>query len=71
MSRSFKKSPVITDKNYKWAKKDANKKMRKNNDIIDGNNYKKHYNSWDICDYKIWVTNKLSEFWQNPKFFRK
>ena len=51
------------------GEKDANKKMR-NEDIGNGNEYKKHYLSWNICDYKFWV-NKLETFWNNPKWFRK
>ena len=70
MSRSFKKHPVVTDKTYKWAKKDANKKVRKLENLGNGNEYKKHYCSWDICDYKFWV-NLKDKFWGNPKFFRK
>ena len=70
MSRSYKKHPVVTDRNNKWAKKDANKKVRNTEDISNGNNYKKHYCSWNICDYKFWI-NKFDEFWNNPKHFRK
>ena len=70
MSRSFKKHPVVTDKTYKWAKKDANKKVRKLENLGNGNENKKHYDSWNICDYKFWVSFK-DEFWGNPKFFRK
>lgn len=70
MSRSYKKHPVATDKTNKWAKRDANKKFRKTEDVGNGSNYKKHYNSWDICDYKFWVS-KLSDFWNNRKWLRK
>lgn len=70
MSRSFKKHPVVTDKTYKWAKKDANRKVRKLENLGNGNEYKKHYCSWDICDYKFLVSLK-DKFWGNPKFFRK
>lgn len=70
MSRSFKKHPVVTDRNNKWAKKDANRRIRKLEDLGSGNEYKKHYPSWDICDYKFWVS-LADEFWGNPKFFRK
>ncbi len=53
MSRSRKKHPVACDKTNKWAKRDANKKVRNTEDIGNGNNYKKYYNSWNICDYKF------------------
>lgn len=70
MSRSYKKHPVVTQTNCKWAKKDANNKVRNVQDLGNGNQYKKYYCSWDICDYKFWV-NLKDEFWGNPKFFRK
>ena len=56
MSRSYRK-PIATDGyGSKWKKKikqQANKSARKDLNITDGNNYKKSYNSWDICDYKF------------------
>lgn len=70
MSRSRKKHPVITDKTQKWAKKDANKKIRNTKDIGNGNNYKKYYNSWNICDYKFWI-DKFNTLWDYTKSLRK
>lgn len=53
MSRSYKK-PIIKDGyKSKWKRKEkrfANKTL-KNKDIANFGNYKKHYNSWDICDW--------------------
>jgi len=56
MSRSYKKHPV-----YKfvqgWAKKLANKKVRRTKDLPNGGNYKKLY--WDVIDqrgYESWET---------------
>lgn len=62
MSRSFKKNPVDTCAKSKYAKKFANKRVRKQEEISNGSNYKKYYNSWDICDYKEWLVGKVSEF---------
>ena len=70
MSRSRKKNPVVCDKTNKWAKKDANKKIRNTEDVGNGNNYKKHYCSWNICDYKFWIS-KFDEFWNYKKVLRK
>lgn len=70
MSRSHKKHPVITDKAQKWAKKDANKRIRNAKDIGNGSNYKKYYNSWNICDYKFWIS-KFETFWDYAKSLRK
>jgi hypothetical protein len=36
-------------------KRQANKKIR-NSDIGEGMNYKKHFNSWDICDGSYMLT---------------
>lgn len=74
MSRSHKKHKVITcGKNSFW-KKYANKKLRKNVKIANFSNYKRHFNSWDICDYKFYVTEaemQKESIWSNPKNFRK
>ena len=49
MSRSFKKSLVAKDKNNKYNKKCANKRVRRYDDIIsNGKHYKKIYESYDI-----------------------
>lgn len=37
-----------------FAKRQANKRIRKTMDIIDGMIYKRFYDSWDICDFKIY-----------------
>lgn len=57
MSRSYRKNWIFTD-NYgspykKWAKRQANKRVRKTKEIQDGQWYRKVYDSWNICDYKI------------------
>lgn len=57
MSRSFKKNWIVTD-NYgssykKFAKRQANKRIRKSESVPDGKAYRKFFESWDICDYKI------------------
>ena len=61
MSRSYRKSPVIKDKNNKYIKKLANSKIRKikiNEKLQNGKNYKKIMCSWDICDYWIWRSKR-------------
>lgn len=57
MSRSYRKNWILTD-NYgskykKWAKKQANKRVRKTKEIQSGRWFRKIYEPWDICDYKI------------------
>jgi len=66
MSRSYKKTPISTCAKNKKGKKEASKKVRKIDDIGNGSNYKKYYNSWDICDYKCWIgfTSKIKQWWK-------
>lgn len=57
MSRSYRKNWILTD-NYgspykKFAKRQANKKIRKSKNVPNGKAYRKFFESWDICDYKI------------------
>lgn len=53
MSRSRKKVPIVKDRySGKWSKRQANKKVRKEQEIsIRGKDYKKIYESWNIHDY--------------------
>ena len=53
MSRSYKKSPVYTDRDSgKYWKKIGNKRVRRNKITLPkGKKYKKLYNSWEIHDY--------------------
>jgi hypothetical protein len=60
MSRSFKHVPGWTDRSP-WAKKMANKRVRKMNEVPNGKSYKKAYESWDIHDYKTLLFTKMDE----------
>jgi hypothetical protein len=72
MSRSFKKSKVIKFAKSKFCKDLANRKLRKNEDVGNGSDYKKHFESWDICDCRFYYTKEdEGTFWDNPKWFRK
>lgn len=58
MSRSYKHTPYIGDKKTKWAKRQANRKVRHylNRQMIQDESfapaaYKKVSESWNICDY--------------------
>lgn len=68
MSRSYKKTPYCGDNKGTENKRNAWKKVRswlKNNpeEVISGGNYKKLYETWDICDY-YWICSWQS-FWEN------
>lgn len=59
MSRSRKK-PYYTDNGpaRKIKKRQANKRVRAAKVVADGNSFKKHLESWDICDFKFYSTDK-------------
>ncbi len=56
MSRSYRK-PYWTGgyggKTRKLTKRQANRRVRKSNQIANGNDYRKIFNPWDICDWKF------------------
>ena len=60
MSRSYRK-PCVTDnrRGSHKAKKTASRRLRRghNQDFGGGNEYKKHFETWDIHDQK-WVYHK-------------
>lgn len=61
MSRSIKKHPWVTDHRVKNPyKKAANKKIRTNlfNIPNKGSSFKRYFQSYDICDYKFFITKK-------------
>lgn len=60
MSRS-NRAPVNTQgygsKGRAILKRSANKTVRKTEEVGNGTTYKKQYNPWDICDFKIYNKN--------------
>lgn len=52
MSRSYKKHPFCTDQ-VTWKKKQYNKRIRRTPDLMDGCDYKRRNESWDIRDFII------------------
>lgn len=63
MSRSFKKSHVCKQKNSKFAKKQAKRKVRRlnNEQLQNGNAYKKYYSRYDIWDWGD-IVNTFEQF---------
>ncbi len=77
MSRSFKHfkncpkhSVVIKDANCKFSKKCASRAVRLSKDIANGSSYKKHYESWNISDYR-WLENNYSADEFRRKWFER
>ena len=65
MSRSRKKTPRSGDKKKKYFKKYANHRLRQyplKALPLNYGAYKKHYSSWNICDYEI-VGTSFEEYW--------
>ena len=66
MSRSYKKHPCIKESSphTKYGKKFANRKVRKSEETLQHKDYKKQYCSWEISDYRFYMTRKevISEF---------
>ena len=55
MSRSFKHVPGWTDNGLhrRFAKRQANKRLRKTPDVPNGRAFRKYSETWDICDYRM------------------
>lgn len=76
MSRSYKKHPYTKDggpTRVKFAKREANKKVRRTDDVPNGKSYRRVFEPWDIHDYisywpwyeaKAWYeVNKDDVYW--------
>ncbi len=68
MSHSFRK-PYCVD-GYKgsihkqFAKREANKKVRRSKDVPNGKIYKKFYDSWNIADYSYYQSSyDIKKYW--------
>lgn len=75
MSRSYKHfrnlpkgRSVIKEENSRFGKKSAVRAVRHAEDVADGGAYKKHYCSWNICDYR-WFENDYDAHEFRKKWF--
>ncbi len=77
MSRSYKKVAGFNSyqKNRtKWAKRQASKAVRRDNDISNGTAFKKCYYSWNIFDFRshTFGFNAINDLdYPNYKIFNK
>lgn len=79
MSRSYRKNWILTDNSgspyKKWAKRQANKCVRRTKKVQDGCWYRKLYESWNICDWCIaWGDDYMSSRiqtreWRMPEHY--
>ena len=60
MSRSYKKHPYLKESSQhtKYGKKFANRTVRNSDDTLQHRDYKKQYCSWEISDYKFYMTKQ-------------
>lgn len=72
MSRSYKKSPFVTDnkrKRSKKVKRSANKTFRKkikqSNSMPRKPQHRKYTDSWDICDYRMRMSKEQAVEYYN------
>lgn len=72
MSNSRKKRPYIKIGKNGYLKKFARRKLRKTENVGNFANYKRHFDSWDICDGRWYVTkDDIGTIWGDPKWQRK
>lgn len=86
MSRSYKKTYQVVRPSYGpyrlYAKRSANKKVRRAKDVPNGKAYRKLFCTWEIYDYSWWHTPKESmrryrerlmfwESWARGKYAQK
>ena len=71
MSRSYKKHPYTKDggpTRVKFAKREANKKVRRTGDIPNGKSYRRVFEPWDIHDYvNYWSWEEAKKDWEENK----
>lgn len=66
LSRSYKKTPVVKDGCNKaglrkYQKRQAYKKERKTKNLGNkSNNYRKVFDSWNICDYRFYKEKEIA-----------
>lgn len=80
MSRSYKKNPWAGDNKGKRKKRTANQSVRawlkQNPEVgLSKSDYKKIYNTWDICDYgsieswkEYWASEIRLYYWYKANF---
>lgn len=57
MSRSYYKTPYVVDRNSKRrmkkvASRITRRKLNNSDELLQGSKYKRHFESWDICDFR-------------------
>ena len=76
MSRSYKKHPYVKDggpTGVRFAKREANKKVRRTANIPNGKSYRRVSEPWDIHDYvNYWPWADAKEWYEaNKDYFKE
>lgn len=80
MSRSYKNRKnksilIIKDESSKFGKRMASKAVRRAKDVMDGCNYRKHYCSWNICEYRLteprYTADEFRKKWNKGEMDRR
>jgi len=67
MSHSYKHTPGFFDRNP-FAKQQANRKVRRTLEVPNGKAYRRLFESYDICDYVIYLRDMKD--WLGLKAYR-
>ncbi len=67
MSRSYRKPYWTEGHGGQWrkiAKRQASKRVRRARNVDDGSQFKRVYNSWNICDFKFREPDDSKRIWK-------
>jgi len=71
MSRSYRKPYVVSGNGTKfkqYAKKEANRLIRRTKDVPNGKAYRKFYETWNIDDYRYLID--INDAWYKKEFWK-
>lgn len=80
MSRSYKKHPVCSDRcnsrsgrrTLRWQKRKANKQVRRQQELFNGNHYQKISESYEIRDYvNHWSWAEARKEYEKDPYWKK
>lgn len=77
LSRSYKKTPVVKDRCNnaglrKYWKRQAHKKERKTKGLENKSNYyRRVFDPWNICDYRLYKEKELDTDEGDPHFWER
>jgi len=76
MSRSYKHNPWVTDNHdrnlrrqfmKRYSNKSIRNKLKNSDELVQGTDYKKHFNSYRICDYRWYWSKDMAIKYYNER----